>query len=125
MNWFVQLRQALEAYYPPNRPTEIVGYLQGSDNPSVWRSMASEKPARQQMIVLGSIEPTREDWIAAGVAQRQQVREIWLRSLSGMIVLYGGFVRRPWGKIFIADQDAIKLGFPSSLGSWRRNAPRP
>lgn len=125
MNWFDQLRRALQAYYPPGRDADIVGYLQGSDSPDVWRSMEMGTPSRQQMIVLGGVEPNQEEWVAAGVAQRGQVREIRLTSLSGMIVLYGGFMLRPWGKIFIADNDAVR-GFPASLENSRRNyrAPR-
>ena len=95
MNWFDQLRRALQAYYPPDRDADIVGYLQGSDSPDVWRSMEMGTPSRQQMIVLGGVEPNQEEWVAAGVAQRGQVREIRLTSLSGMIVLYGGFMLRP------------------------------
>jgi hypothetical protein len=87
MNWFDQLRSVLQAYYPPSRDRNIVGYLQGSASPGVWRSMVMGTPPRQQMIVLGSVEPNKQEWEAAGVAQRGQVHEIRLTSLSGMIVL--------------------------------------
>ncbi len=124
MNWFNQLRQVLSNYYPPDRPADIVGYLQGSASPAVWRSMDQGDRPRQQMIVLGSVEPTQEEWVAAGVAQRGEIQTIRLSSLNGFIILYGGFMLRPWGKIFTASNDALTIGFRASLDSWRRNAPR-
>jgi hypothetical protein len=76
------------------------------------------------MLILGNRPPTNDDWIAAGVAQRDEVQTIRRPMLNGLIVLYGGFIRRPWGGIHEADQDALTLGFPASLRSWQQNAPR-
>jgi hypothetical protein len=121
MNWFVQLKHALPAYYPISGPADVVGYLRGSGDPSVWRSM-ERTSRRYQMIVLGSLPPTLEDWGAAGVWQRGFDRQVTVRStmLAGFIVLYGGFNRRPWGHICTADADALKT-FPSALASWQAN----
>jgi len=121
MTWFPQVRQTLAAYYPASQPADIVGYLQGSANPMVWRSMAQGSPARHQMLILGSVPPTQEEWIAAGVAQRQEIQTIRLPALAGLIVLYGGFMLRPWGEIHPASHDALTLGFPAALASWQRN----
>ena len=98
MDWFQQLRTTLAAYYPPGTPTDIVGFLQGSASPAVWRNMIAS--SRQQMIILGSTPPNQDDWVAAGVAQRQEVRTVRLFDLNTFIIGYGGFIRRPWGKIF-------------------------
>jgi len=120
MNWFDQIRQALPDYYPDSGASDIVGYLRGSISPKVWRQMETDQN-RNQMLILGSTEPTLEEWTAAGVASRlddgpsQVVR---LNSLAGFIVLYGGFMLRPWGKICISDRDALNLGFPASIRSW-------
>ena len=121
MNWFDQLKNALAAYYPPGQPGDIVGYLQGSASPMIWRSMALGDRPRNQMMILGSLPPTQEAWVAAGVAQRDQIQVIRFAALNGFIVLYGGFVLRPWGKIFESSHDRLTQGFSSSLDSWRRN----
>ena len=117
MNWFNQLRQVLAAYYPAGQPMDVVGYLQGSANPMVWRTMTP----RHQMIILGSVPPSHEEWVAAGVAHRGEIQTIRLAMLNGFIILYGGFMLRPWGSIHTTSQDALTLGFPGSLDSWRRN----
>ena len=119
MSWFDQMRRILSGYYPANRPSDIVGYLQGSASAGIWRSM--EGANRHQKLVLGSIEPTRQDWIDAGVLQRADIQTIRLPVLSGFIVLYAGFPGRPWGELHTVTPDAINLGFPSSLQSWERN----
>jgi len=121
MHWFDQLRQALAAYYPAGQPADIVGYLQGSANPMVWRSMALGDRPRYQMIILGSVAPSHEEWVAAGVAQRGEIQAIRLGTLNGFIVLYGGFMLRPWGSIHTMSQDAQTIYFPGALDSWRRN----
>lgn len=123
MTWFNQLRQVLAAYYPAGSDATIVGYLQGSADPAVWRSMETAQ-SRNQMIILGSVPPSMAEWQAAGVAQRGQVQTVTTTLMAGFIVLYGGFVLRPWGKIFIMDSDARDIGFPAGLESFRRNMPR-
>jgi len=123
VDWFTQLKQVLTAYYPPG-PADVVGYLRGSASPQVWKSMAQGPAPRHQMLILGNRPPGPEDWVAAGVAQRDAVQTIRLSSLTGLIVLYGGFIRRPWGQICEASHDALTIGFPSSLQSWRTNMPR-
>jgi hypothetical protein len=123
MSWFEQVRRALPAYYPEVGDATIVGFLQGSASPAVWKQMADIQ-GRHQMLILGNQEPNREDWMAAGVAQRGSVQAIHIHDLGGWIVLYGGFVRRPWGQLHEITPDALTLGFPGSLQSWKNNTPR-
>ncbi len=125
MSWFDDLKQALPAYYPVTGPPDVVGYLRGSVDPAVWRNMETASK-RNQMVILGNRPPTADDWVAAGVLQRGADQSVRFPSLTGFIVLYGGFVRRPWGKIFIVDVDALKQ-FPLDLLQWKRNytPPRP
>ena len=113
MNWFDQLKNALAAYYPPGQPGDIVGYLQGSASPMIWRSMALGDRPRNQMMILGSLPPTQEAWVAAGVAQRDQIQVIRFAALNGFIVLYGGFVLRPQVTIQVAQ---IRSSVISILG---------
>lgn len=121
MTWFDQLKQALPAYYRPDRPAEIVGYLRGSGEPSVWRQMEAIQH-RHQMLILGNVEPTNEEWGHAGVAQRGGTQVVTIDKLTGLIVLYGGFMlNRPWGEIHSQTPDAITIGFPAALKSWQRN----
>lgn len=123
MNWFEQLRQALSSYYPAGGDRTIVGYLQGSSSPHVWAQMERTQ-SRHQMLILGSEPPTPQDWVAAGVNQRGSVQVIRIGTLGGWVVLYGGFMRRPWGELHEATPDALTIGFPGSLQRWRMNAPR-
>ena len=74
-----------------------MGYLQGSPSALDWRRMI--QGGREQMIVLGSLPPNNEDWVAAGIAQRRAIQTIRYADLNTFIVTYGGFIRRPWGKI--------------------------
>lgn len=126
MQWFVQLKQALPGYYAPGRPADIVGYLRGSVDPAVWRQMAQSQ-GRHQMLILGNAEPTQKEWDAAGVGQRGASQPVRFASLAGLIVLYGGFMLRPWGQIHPTTPEALSTGFPASLQSWKRNyaPPRP
>lgn len=122
MSWFDQIKSVLPGYYPANQPADIVGYLRGSSNPAIWRQMREGDRPRHQMIILGSVEPSREAWTAAGVAQRLgEMQTVRFNALNGFIVLYGGFMLRPWGSIHVATADAVGIGFPSSLNDWRRN----
>ncbi len=123
MNWFEQLRQALSAYYLPASDRNIVGYLQGSSSPQVWLQMANSR-SRHQMLILGSEPPTPKEWVSAGVQQRGAIQTIRISDLTGWIVLYGGFMLRPWGELHQADKDALTIGFPGSLQRWRANTPR-
>lgn len=124
MDWFLQLKAALPAYYRADRPSDVVGYLRGSVDPTVWRQMAATQN-RHQMLILGNTEPTQDEWVAAGVAGRGTSHAVRRGILDGFIVLYGGFMLRPWGQIHAADTDAETIGFPASLVSWKRNAPAP
>lgn len=124
MDWFAQLRLALPDYYRSDFPSDIVGYLRGSIAPAVWRQMAAMQN-RHQMLILGNTEPTEREWEAAGVAQRGASEAVKIGILNGFIVLYGGFVLRPWGQIHEATTDARSIGFPASLASWKRNTPKP
>ncbi|WIM12895.1 hypothetical protein [Enhydrobacter sp.] len=119
MDWFQQLRVALLAYYPPGSPPDVVGYLQGSANPLDWRRMIQS--GREQMIVLGSVPPTNEDWIAAGVAQRRTVQTVRIGDLRTFIITYGGFVRRPWGKISTLSEDVFRNYATVTIPQFKRN----
>jgi hypothetical protein len=121
MAWFDELKNALPGYYSKN--DTIVGYLRGNSTAAEWRSM--ERQGYQQMIILGSTPPTQAQWVAAGVAGRGTQSTIQISQLTGFIILYGGFMLRPWGKIFELDNDALTIGFPSSLQSWQRNYTAP
>ncbi len=127
MTWFDQVKQALPGYYRNDRPADIVGYLRGSPNAMIWRQMEQGPRPRNQMLILGNTEPTRDEWIAAGVEQRGEAHVIRYATLNGFIVLYAGFMIRPWGRIHTASHDALTLGFPASLNDWKRNyrPPRP
>lgn len=118
MSWFDDLKKTLPAYYPVGSQLDVVGYLRGSLDPGVWRSM--ENTGRQQMLILGAKPPSQEDWVAAGVAQRGTDQVVKFVALTGFIVLYGGFVRRPWGKIFVSDTLGLAQ-FPKDLQTWTRN----
>jgi len=122
MDWFQQLRAALPAYWPPGTPADVVGYLQGSPSAIDWRRMI--QGGREQMIVLGSVPPTNEDWVAAGVAQRKAVQTIRYADLSTFIITYGGFIRRPWGKISTLSVDLVRNYGTVTIPQFRRNAPR-
>jgi hypothetical protein len=107
MDWFQQLRAALAEFYPMGSPQDVVGYLQGSADPKVWRSMI--KGGREQMIILGSVPPTDAEWSAAGVAQRGAVQPIRFGDLQTFIITFGGFmVTRPWGKISTLSVDVFR-----------------
>ncbi|HET6197590.1 MAG TPA: hypothetical protein VFE12_17645 [Acetobacteraceae bacterium] len=119
MAWFDDLKAAIPGYYPAGGLPNVVGYLRGAKDPGVWRNM-EQVGNRNQMIILGSRPPGPQDWLAAGVAQRGSDQTITLTDLAGFIVLYGGFVRRPWGKIYVLDAEALQH-FPAQLASWRSN----
>jgi hypothetical protein len=127
VTWFDQVKQALPGYYRADRPADIVGYLRGSSNSMIWRQMEQGPRPRNQMLILGNTDPTREEWIAAGVEQRGESQVVRFLALNGFIVLYAGFMLRPWGRIHTTTHDALTIGFPGSLNDWRRNyrPPRP
>ena len=60
------------------------------------------------MIILGSVPPTNEQWVAAGVANRGDVQTIRADDLRTFIITYGGMVLRPWGKISILSADVFR-----------------
>ena len=123
MSWFDRIKLALPEYYRSDRPNDIVGYLRGSVDPSVWRGM--EATGRNQMLLLGNVEPDREDWEAAGVAQRAgQAQSVTIKTLNGFVVLYAGFIRRPWGRIHVTSAEAL-TNYQLQIDSWTRNKPRP
>lgn len=123
MAWFDDLKRTLADQYDPALPANIVGWLQGSASPSVWRSMIQQRN-RHQMIILGNREPTREEWGHAGVAGRDMPCAVTIDIMTGFIVLYGGYMlQRPWGSIYPVSNDALTIGFPGALRSWERNRP--
>ncbi len=122
--WLEQLRTVLRDYYPANQPQDIVGYLRGSKSPEIWRQMRDDRQ-RHQMLLLGSVAPTQAEWAAAGVAGRGNTNIVYVRDLTGLIVLYGGFmVTRPWGQIYPYSAEAMQHYQTSTLDSFRRNMPR-
>lgn len=123
MAWFDDLKRCLAAHYDAALPSDTVGFLQGSDQPSVWRHM--ETRGSGQMIVLGNRPPTPAEWVAAGVARRGMVQEIKLRALDGFFVIYGGFMYRPWGHIITHTPALEQSLYPASLQSWTYNAMPP
>jgi hypothetical protein len=107
MDWFDQLREVLSDYYPTASPQDIVGYLRGSSDAKIWRRMAQSRT--EQMLILGSVPPTEEQWAAAGVANRGLVQTIRYDDLRTFIITYGGFmVSRPWGKVSILSADVFR-----------------
>ncbi|MBT0956758.1 hypothetical protein IV417_05130 [Alphaproteobacteria bacterium KMM 3653] len=119
MDWMEQMRQVLRGHYDPAGPADVIGYLRGSADPGVWRQM--ERTGSGQMIILGNRPPSQREWAAAGVAQRGGEVVVTRAMLNGFMVLYGGFMIRPWGHIVVPDHDVRTLGFPGSLASWTRN----
>jgi len=91
--WLDQLRGVLRDFYPPDVPADVVGYLKGSGDPNVWRLMALQQ--KPQHLILRSLLPTRETWVAAGKPGQDPIQTIHARTLDGFIVLYGGFIYRP------------------------------
>lgn len=107
MEWYEQLRAVLSDYYPQGSPQDVIGYLRGDTNPKVWRNMI--KTRTEQMMILGSVPPTDEQWAAAGVANRGAVQAIRVDDLRTFIVTYGGFMQsRPWGKISTLSTDELR-----------------
>ena len=114
MNWFVQLKQCLPEYYPGSGRADVIGYLRGSGSAAVWKQMEARRP---QMIVLGNTEPNHEDWVAAGVPHRVgETQVVTIDQCGTFIILYAGFVRRPWGSIVTLTAESLKV-FPASIDS--------
>ena len=105
MDWFQQLRAALPAYWPSGAGRHR-GLPAGQRNPLDWRRLIQD--GREQMIVLGSVPPSNEDWVAAGVAQRGPFRPFATADLATFIITYGGFIRRPWGKISTLSMELVR-----------------
>ena len=121
MDWFDQLRDVLSDYYPSSNPQDIVGYLQGSADPKVWRRMSQTRT--EQMIILGNVPPTDAQWAAAGVANRGVVQTIRADDLRTFIITYGGFmVSRPWGKISMLSADVFR-NYGITIVQFRRALP--
>jgi hypothetical protein len=120
MDWFPQLKECLAPYYPAGQDDEIVGYLKGGGDPFVWSQMLNTGRKRPQMIVLGSLPPTREQWIAAGVEHRGAAVTILLGNMVGWGVVYEGFMLRPWGGL-VPLSDPRFSQYSGQLESWRRN----
>ncbi|MEM9224406.1 MAG: hypothetical protein AAGB11_18680 [Pseudomonadota bacterium] len=120
MSWVQQMKAVLAGHYDPTVDASILGYYRGSSGAGVWKDMAAHGSG--QMVILGNRPPTKEEWDAAGVGQRGG-QDVVLKThmLSGFIILYGGFMYRPWGHIAEMSQDALTLGFPGSLRSWKAN----
>lgn len=118
MAWFDDLKTALPRYYPGGAGDRVVGYLRGASDRGVW--IAMQQGPKAQMIVLGSAAPTQAEWDAAGVGGRGGQATITIDMLAGFIILYDGFMYRPWGGIYLDDADCQRT-FPGSLASWKRN----
>ena len=85
MAWFDDLKSTLPAYYPGGAAETIVGYVRGNANAAQWRSMLAA--GRKQMIILGSVPPTKKHWDAAGVGQRTNEVTLRISDFAGFIVL--------------------------------------
>src|SRR5690606_14077092 len=116
MSWLDEIKAVLPGWYSSERPDDVVGYLQGSKQPSVWLEMAVQRN-RHQMMLMGNIEPTKQEWEAAGVMHRGQVQTVSVSDLQGFVILYGGFMLRPWGQIYVGSASPEAL--QSSLASWK------
>ena len=119
-----RLREVLSDFYPDDGQADVVGYLKGTADANIWRVMARQQPA--QMIVLGSVPLTQEEWVAAGKPSRQDpIQTIHTKDLDGFVIIYGGFmVSRPWGKIELVDADAIKYYQSSTIDKFRNECLR-
>lgn len=117
MDWFARLTQCLAPYYPADHESDIVGYLRGSASTATWRTMLSHRP---QMLVLGNVPPSRNQWIAAGVADRYPEATIRLDEMAGWGVVYVGFMYRPWGSL-VPLSDPRFGQYADQLERWRRN----
>lgn len=117
---FKRLRDVLPGHYLPAPHPPVVGYLRGSKSPGVWRAKIAER--NPQMMLLGNVEPTREQWEHAGVGHRTgETQLIYLYDLEGFIIC-GGVMNtgRPWGSICDENEDSRTLGFPRTLEYFRR-----
>jgi len=77
----------------------------------------------EQMIILGSVPPTDDQWAAAGVANRGLVQTIRVDDLRTFIITYGGFmVSRPWGKISTLSTDVFR-NYGITIVQFRRALP--
>ena len=122
-SWRDQLYRVLRDYYPPDGPVDVVGYLKGGGGPEVWRLKAFQN--RPEHMILGSVQPTREAWEAAGKSSQDVIQTVHTHDLDGFIILYCGVIgRTPWGRIEILDADAFKNYQSSTIDVFRRNLPR-
>lgn len=123
--WLDQLRGVLSDYYPPDGPAGVLGYLRGSGDPNVWHVMALQN--KFQHMILGSLPPATEDWVAAGKPSSkdpiQTIRTADIDKDPRFIILFGGFVRRPWGRIELLDADALKYYQSTTIDRFRYNKP--
>jgi hypothetical protein len=122
-SWLDQLREVLRDFYPPDGPADVLGYLKGSGDPNVWRLKALQN--KPQLLILGSIPPSTREWEAAGKPGSDQIQTILNTHMSGgFIVLYGGMIYRPWGRIEIVDDDALKHYQSATINTFRRQIPK-
>jgi hypothetical protein len=119
MQWILQMKAVLRDHYDPALDASIIGFLRGSGSAVAWRTMS--QAGSGQMIILGNRPPTNDDWVAAGVAQRIGNVTVTDEMLSGFMILYGGFMYRPWGHIVVPNNDVRTIGFPGSLRQWKNN----
>ncbi len=119
MHWFERLKNCLALHYDPSFPKDVVGFLQGSQDRNVWLKMA--EAGSGQMLVLGNRPPSSKEWEAAGVAQRHNIQEIKIKDLNGFVIVYGGFMYRPWGHIVVSTSGIMGDAFSASIQSWTRN----
>ena len=52
------------------------------------------------------------------------VNRVSLPHLRGFIIVHDSFEERPWGVIVPQTEDALKLGFKSSLAEWQKGMVR-
>ena len=120
--WLDDLRTVLHDFYPDDGPQNVVGYLKGSADPSVWRIMAMQ--GREQQMVLGSVPLTVKEWVDAGKPGSEPIQTLTPDHFNGFIIMYNGGSPRPWGKIGIPDQETLKHYQTATLDNFRNSVAR-
>ena len=56
--------------------------------------------------------------------ERRAIQTIRYADLNTFIITYGGFIRRPWGKISTLSPDLVRDYGTVTIPQFKRNAPR-
>jgi hypothetical protein len=120
--WPDQLREVLRAFYPPEGPADVLGYLKGSGDPNIWRLKAMQH--KPQFLILGSTPPTAEEWVNAGKPGPDPIQTVCTNDLWGFIILHGALNPRPWGRIEIVDMEALNNYQSTTIDKFRHELAR-